>query len=69
MSIGTFIGIVIAFFVGYFLKEIEGEEKKIKIKNNEELEQQKERYKRTKKAFNELMDYDYDNALGGGKNE
>ena len=27
MSIGTFIGIVIAFFVGYFLKEIEGEEK------------------------------------------
>lgn len=69
MSIGTFIAIVMAFFVGYLLKEIETEEKPKKTEKKEDLEQAKERYEKTKKAFNELMDYDYDSALGGGNKE
>lgn len=71
MNIGTFIAIVLAFFIGYFLREFGQEEKDNKRKDNENenLQYQKQRYEKTKKAFDELMDYDYSKALGRDKDE
>ena len=64
MSIGTFIAILVAFFVGYFLREITMEEdQKIETDNKEEIERQKEKYEKIRRSFDELMDYDYETAL------
>lgn len=67
MNIILLLAAIAAFFVGYFIKDKKVPERK--NDGNEELKQAQERYKKIKKSFNELMDYDYDTALGSGKYE
>ena len=65
MQIIVFLYIIVSFLIGYFIKDIEVIQKNKKTqpqKNNE----QEEKYKRTKEAFDELMNYDYSKALGNG---
>lgn len=69
MSILTIAAIVMAFLIGYFIRGSESKATAVEKTDNEEIQEKKERYKRTTKAFNELMDYDYSVALGGGRNE
>lgn len=53
--------LIVAFFMGkHFIKKPE----KKTMSTEEKLKQE-----RVKKAFEELMTYDYDIALGGGKHE
>ena len=58
---------VISFILGLIVNKI----KTIKVKRNsvdeDELREKKEQYKRMKKSFNELMNYDYDVAIGSDK--
>lgn len=60
LLIATFI---VAFFIGFCAS------KKVKPKKQEISEEKKREFERTKKAFKELMAYDYDVALGGVKHE
>ncbi len=53
--------IIVAFFIGKRHKE-KPKKEKMSIEEKTKLE-------RTKKAFDELMTYDYDIALGGVKHE
>lgn len=61
------ITVVITFILGYVL----GKKVTFKIKKNvideDELRENKEQYKKMKRAFNELMNYDYDIAIGSDK--
>lgn len=61
------IAIAIAFILGCFI----GNKKLFKIKkqtiDEDELREKKEQYKKIKKSFNELMNYDYDVAIGSDK--
>lgn len=61
------ITIVISFVLGCFL----GKKVTFKIKKNvideDELREKKEQYKKMKKSFNELMNYDYDIAIGSDR--
>ena len=58
---------IISFILGLIVNKI----KTIKVKRNsvdeDELREKKEQYKRMKKSFNELMNYDYDVAIGSDK--
>lgn len=61
------IGVIISFFVGFTLGKF-GHKKKF-VKENEQTKEQQEKLEKTQKAFDELMSYDYNYALGGGKDE
>lgn len=53
-------GMVLSFFVGYKIRDFKT--KKVVIN-----EQQKQKYERIKESFSELMNYDYETALGRDK--
>ena len=61
---------LLSFIIGYLV----GNNSNIVIHRKKSIESEedkktKEEYEKVKKAFNELMEYDYDKALGGGNNE
>lgn len=67
MVIGIVIGAILGISIGIILPKI-----KTLIKPSKKVElsdEQIEREKRIKKSFNELMEYDYSTALGGGISE
>lgn len=67
MAIGIVIGAILGISIGIILPKI-----KTLIKPSKKVElsdEQIEREKRIKKSFNELMEYDYSTALGGGISE
>lgn len=74
MIIGILIGIVFGVGIGIALPIIKSHLKrpeKVELSKKEliEKEEQKEKQKRIKKSFDELMNYDYNTALGGGISE
>ena len=68
------IGLVLGIGIGIALPIIKSHLKqpeKVEISKEEQIEkeQQREKEKRIRKSFNELMNYDYNTALGGGISE
>lgn len=59
---------VISFVLGFLLDKLKliRTTKKI-IEDEDELREKKEQYKKMKKSFNELMNYDYDVAIGSDR--
>lgn len=62
------IGNIIFFIFGYFLGRKDKKNKAITVDKNKQ-ESEKKRAEKIQEAFNELMDYDYSKALGGGSRE
>lgn len=74
MIIGGLIGIVLGIGIGIALPIIKThleKPKNVEISKEQliEKEKQKEKEQKIRKSFDELMNYDYNTALGGGRDE
>lgn len=58
---------LISFVLGKLSNKINLLKTKKTILDEDELREKKEQYKKMKKSFNELMNYDYDIAIGSDK--
>ena len=58
---------VISFILGFILNKVKTFKTKKSKEDEDELREKKEQYKKMKKSFNELMNYDYDVAIGSDK--
>ena len=65
--IGTVIGVVLGVAIGIVLPDIKSCLKP--VKKVELSEEEKKKQIKLKKNFDELMQYDYQTALGGARNE
>ena len=65
MILGALIGAVLGIGIGIILPKIIKQNKP--IKKAEISEEEKKKQEELKKSFNELMNYDYQTALGGDK--
>lgn len=65
MILGALIGVVLGIGIGIILPKIIKQNKP--IKKVEISEEEKKKQEELKKSFNELMNYDYQTALGGDK--
>ena len=74
MIIGGLIGIVLGIGIGIAIPIIKThleKPKNVEISKEQliEKEKQKEKEQKIRKSFDELMNYDYSTALGGGRDE
>lgn len=58
---------VISFILGLVVNKMKTLKRKKTSVDEDELREKKEQYKKIKKSFNELMNYDYDVAIGSDK--
>ena len=58
---------VISFILGFVVNKMKTLKRKRVSVDEDELREKKEQYKKMKKSFNELMNYDYDIAIGSDK--
>ena len=58
---------VISFILGFVVNKMKTLKRKKVSVDEDELREKKEQYKKIKKSFNELMNYDYDVAIGSDK--
>lgn len=65
--IGTVLGVVLGMAIGIVLPKIKNAIRP--IKKVEISEEEKKKQIKLKKNFDELMQYDYDTALGGVRSE
>ena len=65
--IETIIGVALGMAIGIVLPKIKNVIRP--IKKVEISEEEKKKQKKLKKSFDELMQYDYDTALGGVRSE
>jgi len=58
---------VISFILGFVVNKMKTLKRKKVSVDEDELREKKEQYRKIKKSFNELMNYDYDVAIGSDK--
>lgn len=58
---------LISFILGFVVNKMKTLKRKKVSVDEDELREKKEQYEKMKKSFNELMNYDYDVAIGSDK--